>query len=712
MSYKALVGWSTGTNDLGGYNATSGTSIAIPNVATCNATSATSVTHGSGSKVFTLQQATLSFAAGGGDLVRITSVGGMNGPYNASTIWMEGTSSNYSANNLTVTINNNSVLGSGNNYTDWRINMVKTYTMTTPNLAYAAGDRIRMYHTGNTGNFVEGFVLNYNNTSNNLSMAIDVLGGSGTIAAWTGIQPFRYTKQAADKIKNTLVNDIGWSLVADLSAYYNWQNCSYYGPRYILKTNGESGGNPDGYMALCWGRQGNAVIGAYTAIGEATGPGDKNGIAFKGYMYWNTTNQLGYGELAHNTANNVCLAPHVWTYSNTTTVTQDNAWIESPCNLWLYGDKDGFMCVTKAGAPTPYYSSAGAFYLKPFFNKSAWLTAPGPSNTQANYVGNLVTGVTLNVSDASSFIPGQTYMIAGAFDYAGNSASLPNNLTYGARDQITITAANTTNNTITVATLPKRYIGNNTSPSSTVIGQTPNPFSVMGFINNNSVLFCQSFWNMGTITNGNYIGNNTIVNNGVPIAWTYSSNDTYNFGFTTLTDAMPPSNNATNRYESGFGLYPLAWMDPTTAGNAVYYSPLGYTDLTLITSDFGVASEDTFELTRRDSGATTSNKTTSDSVIEDTTKSWGANAHANKFAIITSGGGAGQIKKIQSNTGNALTFTNNLSSSVATGSTYSICDEAYRAFLIRNAGNHSYTGLQHGNATYLSAICLKEDGLI
>lgn len=94
----------------------------------------------------------------------------------------------------------------------------------------------------------------------------------------------------------------------------------------------------------------------------------------------------------------------------------------------------------------------------------------------------------------------------------------------------------------------------------------------------------------------------------------------------------------------------------------------------------GPAAEDTLTITKLSGGISSgSNNSTT---FNDTSKSWTTNFFANKVVVITFGTGIGQIKKIASNTGTALTLASGYTFAVVPDATsqYVICEKAYRCF--------------------------------
>jgi hypothetical protein len=150
---------------------------------------------------------------------------------------------------------------------------------------------------------------------------------------------------------------------------------------------------------------------------------------------------------------------------------------------------------------------------------------------------------------------------------------------------------------------------------------------------------------------------------------------------------------------SGYGViatdvYPQAASDPDTRINKYLLSPLRISgsDVTTITTNAvgyhdeylyfcpptSMANEDTLGVTQLDTGTAESGGA---STLTDTGKAWTINAHANKTVITTFGTGAGQIKKIASNTATELTTSVAWVTQPSSDTQYIICEEGYRYLL-------------------------------
>jgi hypothetical protein len=130
----------------------------------------------------------------------------------------------------------------------------------------------------------------------------------------------------------------------------------------------------------------------------------------------------------------------------------------------------------------------------------------------------------------------------------------------------------------------------------------------------------------------------------------------------------------TNKYL----LQPI-WIASCTE-NASANVSIGYPyndEYLLLSSQIGLTQEDTFSYNVLNTG--TSSGSNNSTTLNDSAKSWVTNAYAGKVVVITGGIGVGQIKKIASNTGTALTLDTGWTFEVVpTTSAYIICDEAYR----------------------------------
>lgn len=288
--------------------------------------------------------------------------------------------------------------------------------------------------------------------------------------------------------------------------------------------------------------------------------------------------------------------------------------------LWIHGNKN-FVHITLKISST--YTRLAFGHLKSFNTLSTTLT-------QAVTAGS---GVTLHVDSTSGFEVGYYYHILGA----------------NMEGQERVAVASITDSTsLTITTLVNNF------SSGSIIASNPSTF--------------------GLWTGGLYFYNTMPLGN---------------------SSATPLSGNPYGGYGTYNFMVPYSYIDPDYSTTKYMLQPLLFGGVhsnsqTEITSGFymdeyflsppytGLVIEDTFAIGRLDSG--TSSGSNSESVLNDTSKSWTVNAFAGKVVIITSSTGIGQIKKIASNTATALTLETGWTFTAIpiNTSNYTICDEAYR----------------------------------
>ena len=123
-------------------------------------------------------------------------------------------------------------------------------------------------------------------------------------------------------------------------------------------------------------------------------------------------------------------------------------------------------------------------------------------------------------------------------------------------------------------------------------------------------------------------------------------------------------------------------VDPTTAA-LIYDFPYGIMSPNILVApdDGYLNNEDVFGISQRDSGTATSGAVGS---LTDTAKAWGVNEHIDRYCVITLGTGAGQVRRITSNTVDTLTPATNWNVAPDATSEYVIVDAAYRYFKVYN----------------------------
>jgi len=241
------------------------------------------------------------------------------------------------------------------------------------------------------------------------------------------------------------------------------------------------------------------------------------------------------------------------------------------------------------------------------------------------------TSVVINVANATDFIINNYYQIVG--------------INNEGRDRVQVTAK--TSNTLTIASLPRNYA------SGSFIGQCPSTFGMLG---SGYILYMTCSASVAGLTD-------TSTSGGIATSL--------------ITDgAVDPD----SRCESRYILTPIIWAEGGVAAfayNDKYFYAIPTT---------GLSAEDTVGVGEIDTGTSTSDPNTS-TTLKDNTKAWGTDVQAGKVVIITFGVGAGQIKKIGSNTGTILTLAAGEVWVTIPDNTsqYVICNEGYRYFSINKA---------------------------
>lgn len=240
------------------------------------------------------------------------------------------------------------------------------------------------------------------------------------------------------------------------------------------------------------------------------------------------------------------------------------------------------------------------------------------------------TNVVIDVASTTNFYVDKYYQIVGA--------------TNEGRDKVLVTAK--TSNTLTISNLPRNY------SSGSFIGQCPSTF-------------------------GNFSTSHTFY---PTCSWT-SVGTAIATASTGLVDVITEAYvNPDARAESRYLLQPLIYAE-SLSGNM---NTFGYIDEYIFnTGATGKTTEDTIGVGFQDSGTSTGSNTPT--TLNDTGKTWTINAWATKVIIITNGTGAGQIRKIASNTATEITLVLAWTTTPDVSSTYSVYDEGYRYFATGNA---------------------------
>ena len=104
---------------------------------------------------------------------------------------------------------------------------------------------------------------------------------------------------------------------------------------------------------------------------------------------------------------------------------------------------------------------------------------------------------------------------------------------------------------------------------------------------------------------------------------------------------------------------------------------VGYIDdYILYCPDTGITYEDILGIDELDDGTSTGSNT--GTTLNDTGQAWTINEWANKVVLITAATGAGQIRKISSNTATELTIADAWTTIPDATSMYTICEKGFR----------------------------------
>lgn len=449
---------------------------------------------------------------------------------------------------------------------------------------------------------------------------------------------------------NFIPNDATWqtvfSSVLQTAGWEVWDNATADGS-IVLRSDGEAGGG-----VYCYVR----IFTTGTWI----------------YPYWNN--------VTHDST-----APYKNAWGTGRNVGPSYGW-------FIYASKDGFLAFVHSAG------SVGSTNIACLVHASEQPANAWRQTTTADVTlpvaGTNKTGTgTISVQDASQFIVGARYVM---FDPTG-----------GKRNSFLVSARDTTNNTIsTVTALTGTYCGG-TYPTGSYIGTSAYPWA------------CLTTDKPIKMFAGGFTGNAVDYDDG-------SNNTVIQIGYAAVTNtpssASPGGANAwVSEACPAFGVLPNSLnMSPArfhecSGGNDTgecYHFFHGYVPfiniIPFITSFFFekqvMGNLDVVTDGVIDSGTSTGSNT--NTVLNDTSKTWVANAYTGKILVMTSGNETGQVRKILSNTVNSVTVD---SMYIIPGTcTYVICDEAYRA-VSGGSGNSILRLLRNDDA-----MLLKEgvDGIV
>lgn len=299
---------------------------------------------------------------------------------------------------------------------------------------------------------------------------------------------------------------------------------------------------------------------------------------------------------------------------------------ETGMYLWIYGDKNIVIIHTKVGAT--YYTTMWGFVTKKIFDTKTKLTQDATSGTNR----------TITVETTSGFVAGREYQIIGA----------------NAEGRDTVTVTSITNSTqMIIANLPRNY------SVGSIIGENPCSFFA-GLYDYSSYLF--------TTNPSNAVGTGNA-----------SSNDYYNVS---RDNTMASSSTMVYYDPDQRGalrlLVPVNFLEIVGGQSRSF---VGYTEGNIFYfPTTGMTVEDTIGVGQKDVGTATSG---TPNTLTDSTKDWTTNEHQNKVVIITTGLGAGNIRKIAGNTATQITIEG-ADWNINNTSGYQIAEEAYR-YITRSA---------------------------
>ena len=304
-------------------------------------------------------------------------------------------------------------------------------------------------------------------------------------------------------------------------------------------------------------------------------------------------------------------------YNNYSRVLSDD---DAGFYLWVFATKDRVSIVTKVGTT---YQIIFMGLIKPL-----WTTPLGTLQSGVSS-GSSIT-LALGTGEAADFVSGRSYQIAGA---AGEGV-----------DWVLIDSVNAGSDQITVNNLPRNY------GAGSKIGALPHPYIMWHYLQTQMGYGVTLPYS--TAGTGNKTVNNLSVNVVTPTAWAARTAGNYRTGKNPLN--------------------PIVIGDPACG-------PIGYLDDDFMTFDIGSSTnEDTVSQDVKESG--TSTGANGAATLNDTAKSWTADAWAGKAVIITDGTGAGQIRAMTANSATQLTVDENWSTTPDSTSEYNICSTAWRHF--------------------------------
>jgi len=286
---------------------------------------------------------------------------------------------------------------------------------------------------------------------------------------------------------------------------------------------------------------------------------------------------------------------------------------------WMYGNENFFILKYKIG--TNYYHFWAGFIIHKIQDVEAKLTSDATSGSN----------VTIEVDDTSKFKNDMNYQIVGA-----NGEG---------RDKVKVVEV-IDGTHLKIENLPRNY------GAGSVIGFAPNTFGA---------------------------GSGTVLYN--------SCN--YDFsGTSSTTDAdvrmfcYNPTGTRGKRTEYKIKILTPVYIIENGSGayNSDYYTYIGYLEdwIKYMLEGEDINEEDTVAVDELDKG--TSSGSNSSNTLNDTSKNWSSDEFAGKVIIITNGTGAGQIRKISSNSATQITVSEDWETIPDDTSEYVIAEKGFRKY--------------------------------
>lgn len=293
-------------------------------------------------------------------------------------------------------------------------------------------------------------------------------------------------------------------------------------------------------------------------------------------------------------------------------------------DMWMSANGDGFVMVTFIGST---YHLCHVGLIEPFDDTLGTLDTGISSGSDV--------AISLGSGEAAGFEVGKRYQIVGG----------------GNRDPLSVNAVDTATDTLTVDSVARSYaVGSR-------IGSVPFPWYSMHSRNSSGQLFLYQMDSTGN-SDESY----------------YSSVNYQMLNFAAIDPDVRSSGN-----DNFYVMMPILFYDGSNTG------VLGAmkSDSLWLKMDWISTSGHTVSVSERENGTSSGSNTTT--TLNDTTKSWAADAYNGKAVIITAGTGAGQIRTISDTISTALTVSSAWTTTPDATSEYVVADEGWMFFYINNS---------------------------